>query len=62
MRARIRAPWHGRRGGCWVEIRQHTGSLLPQYAACAKSARKGRLTCHWHQKHEAAAHQAKGRA
>lgn len=41
-----------RAGGCWALKRMSTGSLAPQYVNCAKPAREGKLTCHWHDKLE----------
>lgn len=50
-------------GCCWALIRNHTGSVasrvLGQYVQCSKQARKGCLTCRWHQDRELDAKQLK---
>lgn len=48
-------------GGCWAHPRQYTGSLFAQYAPCAKPARPGKLTCHWHDRYEAVAQALKAK-
>lgn len=51
-----------RSGGCWALKRMATRSLAPQYVNCAKAAREGKLTCHWHDKLEAMAKERQKRA